>query len=1314
MFLQLSIFSCFATGFEEGVEFKPASEAEKEATSPRNITWGDVLNLLRFSGVELTPEQQMNFIKSFYTKGEEGDLTTKFANMTREEQTEFLKLHDIQKETFLGLTEEKQKEFLQIKEEIKPQVLLDSQRDNTVSARRAFSAQQTSLKMASHQIKNFHIEALVFYAAIGATMARSAYTDSITKEGRADPRWMENFIHEMTSPIGVFSFFCFVIASGQTNVLTSKLIGKWTTPATLRQNLYSRQRVAINTGLYQSQKRGFTHKIKYGRTYYGARMGHKVLNSLGGPLGMSVGMLASNIVHELDYVYSYSPNARPCIKYLMGQSKDSSGNSKFHCTVFWESMGHTVRSWGPGLVSLISASMISHALVNAAYVSTGRGVSLTGSFLKGTRIKLNSQKLLLATAQKAPFMIAPLRGARWMGTGMAKAGGWMLQKLSSMAPYMFSFIRPGSLGHRFLNLYAFMEVDALFTHKAVDYLWTSKMNSASVAEGMTQLIEHYNVDAQTPKLLCDQGKEETGPQIIVEDKNCEFHDSVVSAYQSALQFSRWREYQMQIPAMAYQNWLQYISDAIGSFDQVYRMYTEFLLFKETRFGSLANANALYFGPFTLGSEGEYLLLRNNQVILSVFNNMLEKITSYLDEKSITPKLVDLKVVSTEPSRFLQSHIRVKASDKIHVLRGLFSAVNPNVSLEKFYSNYEELLNKEKEDIERRAFYGENPEILKNLDELAEDVLRKRVLAAGIEYLNKVLEQEKNKNIGYVFPLSEELKNQEESLHPVTNIFRLVGPNNIFAHLYQETFVAVQTGETTEAPKVKYIPITPLARGMDLVESLNYSYAVKGSEYQVDYHSNRVKRLITPGMMDFIVASAVCGPDLSSDKNQKILKKIRSITESPNPKQAFEQEFTAPDNRGDLISPEVFTGKSVDEIMKFIPLFDREIVGTSYTFLAPRMPQIKLDGEIRNRICNGLDQQRKTSNPMVEDIYNSRFVVEGKEYNNLLDLVLAHLELEEDFILEHVFNWPWWENQVEPYYDFFLLLAEREYRNIVRHAFMEPMFTDSQKEVMLVSSLSEDKQVVWKEITTLTKPVFNYSEYRFFPFELPKGVFQNIYFEARYWSDIILYFVQKKEVPLGENEHKELQRSLEYFAEVFNTKTTMDGIEGEFKTFGGGSQQVFQVSRTGAYKATERVCTSSPDEQNLQACQEWLQHFTDPKAQRVLQDLLNKGIGEQLAGVTELLGISLEQLLVNSNPTQNGQIEQLTQDELVAAAEKSVGAFKCDTQVTGDCEVVSVPQQILNYSIIRLNQLIEEAKHFANQVGYISNSPDAVKVRETSL
>ena len=75
-----------------------------------------------------------------------------------------------------------------------------------------------------HTVRGYPLEALVFNTAVGASMAQTAFTDSLFYGGRTDPVWMENLLNKITSPVGLFSFFCFVFFSGETNYLYSKLL----------------------------------------------------------------------------------------------------------------------------------------------------------------------------------------------------------------------------------------------------------------------------------------------------------------------------------------------------------------------------------------------------------------------------------------------------------------------------------------------------------------------------------------------------------------------------------------------------------------------------------------------------------------------------------------------------------------------------------------------------------------------------------------------------------------------------------------------------------------------------------------------------------------------------------------------------------------------------------------------------------------------------------------------------------------------------------------------------------------------------------
>ena len=79
--------------------------------------------------------------------------------------------------------------------------------------------------ISKYTATGFSLEALVFYTAVGASMVQTAYTDTHWfYGGRSDPIYLENLLSEVTSPVGLFSLFCFIFFSSHTNHLYSKML----------------------------------------------------------------------------------------------------------------------------------------------------------------------------------------------------------------------------------------------------------------------------------------------------------------------------------------------------------------------------------------------------------------------------------------------------------------------------------------------------------------------------------------------------------------------------------------------------------------------------------------------------------------------------------------------------------------------------------------------------------------------------------------------------------------------------------------------------------------------------------------------------------------------------------------------------------------------------------------------------------------------------------------------------------------------------------------------------------------------------------
>ena len=242
------------------------------------------------------------------------------------------------------------------------------------------------------QVRRFAPEALVFYTAIGAAMARKAYTDQLIS-GRRDPAWMENLMHEMTSPLGVFSFFCFLIASGQTGYWLSQPLKPWSQKLAIQKTVYDqitsskikkaknkakKQRKIKNSAKNRPFPLSKTHKpshLKWTQqlhrstfnSYKISRFGFRQSAAIINQMGLAAGILASNIITEVGALM-HNHAIHYCINHLLPnrlantENKLSHPNGNLICNEAFEESMSTFKSWGPDILSVVTSAFINHAL----------------------------------------------------------------------------------------------------------------------------------------------------------------------------------------------------------------------------------------------------------------------------------------------------------------------------------------------------------------------------------------------------------------------------------------------------------------------------------------------------------------------------------------------------------------------------------------------------------------------------------------------------------------------------------------------------------------------------------------------------------------------------------------------------------------------------------------------------------------------------------------------------------------------------------------------------------------------------------------
>ena len=1454
-----------------------------------------------------------------------------------------------------------------------------------------------------HQIKGFPVEALVFYAAIGASMYRQYYTDSL-QGGRRDPRWVENFMYELTSPVGVLSFFCFVLASGITNNLYTQLYASKRVPAAINVLNASRERRVWGGSRYYALDNR-AGRVLVPSQHFVNHYKYRFIGALGGQLGMAMGMMASNVVHELYNVYAHDPNWKLCRDELI--VKESKEDSNHFCNLAYNQIAETALSWLPGLGSLISASLISHWLVAFSFGRIGGGAKLLGRVMP---------KIIPRMVITIPWFYLLKARALIPGVGQVMLAGEVV------GTFMFRIVVI-KLAPRFINLYAFMEVDQLFTHPLWEWIAGERLKASRVAGGISNFIENYttNINYGTPWKNC------TGEG---EEEDCEYHPSVNSIHKTANRFNNWRQHKSAAMYMAYQNWLVYVSTALGSFAEAKKKYRAFFLSK------ISGTNPL--------NKADYFYGVKEEKAFQALQEMLKIVDGHISNTGMSePENLNLNIVSASHSRFLKptSEIQIKEEDRLFVLREVFkvadvksyyganwnnvlrttidslkaddpfkelvnfcfedfyrtirnireqevendqdrfefvqgelnyllnnkigpciergakekdllktrliienfggfldldnqrveytesdvtflswyfdklsnsifdmsraflketspegslsayefnqwvdqkllvhinenqrkiqAAMNltddqweqvvytvlqekvagPNVNIqqikpfygedwdnavkttkdflqinsplkekelvdvcfESFYSTIESIRNAkvlekiesglfflldvdigkcaaklDKEDFLKNQFVEENfdafidlhdqrleyteteevdfltwyftqlyisinnmsvslfsevdslnterlnqwidtkllPLLKKNqesiqeamnlrdyqLEQMAYELLRKKVLAAGVEYLNGIVKWDiwlAKRRRFYREPFVKD----EDTDPELQTAYYFLEADNIYAQLYQHSY------------KIK-----PKTRGMATVEDSNDVYDKKEEHTDIDYNPSRLKFLRTPGIMDFIIASAVCGPDSQSEEYQKIVedaKKVSSVRLLEN----------------------LFPDQNMDDILSQMPVFDRNIPGTSYSFFPPRIVK-DIDENVRKAICNGVystmgekgtDPENlyrdSAMSPVVEDIYNSYFPVkinedswffglistlqsdEDKAYSNLLHFVLDHIEAPSSM---KEFD-KWWEDNVQPQIDLFEQVAEREYHVVMNDRFMIPFFASKVKDIEMTSTSPssstecEDPSTVsrwdltfqglpfFKPWVTVENPQGYYLnssggsvDYMIgevdcvkqtdYSIGLPRGLFQSIYLELHYWADMVLHFgeIRKKEHPVEEVRNRVvLEDAREHLKSLIGKFNKLD------KCLNAGPEE-----RDKSWKDDQIdkfLWGEGITKKKVEVCQDWVENFMKSESIKAIQ--------QDIANIMNSLSLSQIKLQAIKVPDL---IEQAKKDEEKLEKEilrRSSTAFKYN--------VDSTEYEVKISSIIEAPELTNAQKKaaMAQLIGYMADSPE---------
>lgn len=221
------------------------------------------------------------------------------------------------------------------------------------------------LNMAGQKLKRFPVESFGFLISLGAIVAYDLF-----KNAGNNPVGFEQLLQSQLDPVGQLGFYAFMVANG-------------------------------------AAAEPFMHMIQNGK-----------LNPRFAPFinyaGMSVGMVASNIVHEI----GHWPGLAQCAKDLWSKSQNPNYKNCDQAASAWSErggFGGLTNQWAPGLISLIGSTLLAsavHGIGKVVFSKLGHGlvelVIYSGRWTMG--------RVIQVTAVELAFMAVPggivLKGVR--------------------------------------------------------------------------------------------------------------------------------------------------------------------------------------------------------------------------------------------------------------------------------------------------------------------------------------------------------------------------------------------------------------------------------------------------------------------------------------------------------------------------------------------------------------------------------------------------------------------------------------------------------------------------------------------------------------------------------------------------------------------------------------------------------------------------------------------------------------------------------------------------------------------------------------
>ena len=265
-------------------------------------------------------------------------------------------------------------------------------------------------------------------------------------------------------------------------------------------------------------------------------------------------------------------------------------------------------------------------------------------------------------------------------------------------------------------------------------------------------------------------------------------------------------------------------------------------------------------------------------------------------------------------------------------------------------------------------------------------------------------------------------------------------------------------------------------------------------------------------------------DLTTSKlHQTILSKVQKVVSQ---KEESAQHITL---------KKVFPDQDMDDIIQQLPVFEKSFIGGSFYFYPPKVLGLGKNKAAIQKLCRAnpfLDLQK-----LHQNLHNSSFTVNDKTYSTLLQVALENTS-SEIFPTVEAFD-KWWKEQVEPYRNLYLLLADREYLKMTETWTTPLLFQNKQAQI------NSSYNITTNDVNLQHSPIYNNNTIhtnnaretalsnmtdlstleRMLPLSAEQGLFEQNKENARY-SDSS-YLLPPDEIIHGETETEDINREESY-------------------------------------------------------------------------------------------------------------------------------------------------------------------------------------------